>query len=424
MKSKFVEIISKAKDLKTQEQLGTFFMSYDKTPRQQEQFRHVKKELEERKSKGEKNIKIAYSNGTPFYCYYQNVNGLKSKTQHFFNAISTLEYDIICITESGLSEDVNSEELFPASYLVHRSDRNFLSTGQCRGGGVLIAVKNKFEIVKLSLDSVVNVVPSIDIVGCKVNFINTILMVLTIYVPPSTSTSEYDTFLNALENISLTQANCNILICGDFNVNKFNSDPNDPKVRLVHNFMGFYNICQYNEVVNSNGRLSDLVFGNFNCSIGRDNVPLVKEDTHHPSLIINFELDIAITTNFSFNNENKVYNFRKDNFLELYNQLFHTDWSSLEQCSDVNEICDAFYLIINNIFEDNVPLFKKSNRTFPPWFNSNIKSNIRCKELAHKNYKKYKSEYYLNDFRTLRTILKQQIDDAYKEYIYIDLYII
>ncbi|KAJ8933325.1 hypothetical protein NQ318_020828 [Aromia moschata] len=59
------KIISKAKDIKTQEQLGTFFMSYDKTPRQQEQFRRVKKELEERKSKGEKNIKIAYSNGTP-----------------------------------------------------------------------------------------------------------------------------------------------------------------------------------------------------------------------------------------------------------------------------------------------------------------------------------------------------------------------
>lgn len=59
------QIIGKAKDLKSQQRFTGIFVSFDKTPRQIEQYRQVKNELEERKNKGESNIKITYFNGVP-----------------------------------------------------------------------------------------------------------------------------------------------------------------------------------------------------------------------------------------------------------------------------------------------------------------------------------------------------------------------
>lgn len=351
------------------------------------------------------------------HCYYQNVNGLRTKTQLFFNAVSIQEYDIICITESGLSSDVSSEEVFPTSYLVFRSDRDIQVTGHCRGGGAVIAVKSNLNAIRLNLESIANVVPSVDVVGCKVTINNTILLVFTIYIPPSTTAIEYEAFLDALEGLSIFEKNCNLLICGDFNVAKFNVDPNDVKVRLINNFMSFLDINQYNMVLNGNGRLLDLVFGNFNyCNVNRDSIPLVKEDIHHPSLIIDFKLNIKSTKNFSFNN-NTDYNFRRANFHQLYDKLLQTDWSCLELYSNVDETCDVFYTIINKIFDECVPKFKKTSRSYPPWYSAEIKNNIRCKELAYKNYKKYKTEYYLNQFKFLRTTIKRQLDSAYRDYV-------
>ncbi|KAJ8965586.1 hypothetical protein NQ317_011573 [Molorchus minor] len=60
---------------------------------------------------------------------------------------------------------------------------------------------------------------------------------------------------------------------------------------------------------------------------------------------------------------------------------------------------------------------KKTNRTFPPWYSSEIKNNIRCKEVAHKNYKKHKSDYYLEEFKNLRALIKVQVDTAYRDYV-------
>ncbi|KAJ8965587.1 hypothetical protein NQ317_011574 [Molorchus minor] len=218
------------------------------------------------------------------------------------------------ITESGLSEDITNEELFPSSYLVFRSDRNLRATGHERGGGVLIAVKKELNVVELKLDSIINIVPSIDAVGCKVTINNTTLLIFALYIPPPTLIVEYELFLDTFEKLSVFESDPNILICGDFNINKYISDSNDTKVRLINNFMAFLDVKQYNTVLNANERLLDLILGNFKCDISRDDIPIVKEDRHHPSLAIDFQLDTKVSNNFSFSSEPKAYNFKKSKF--------------------------------------------------------------------------------------------------------------
>lgn len=52
-------------------------------------------------------------------------------------------FDLICITESWLIDGINSSELFDDRYIVFRRDRNYGSTEQGRGGGVLLAVRRE-----------------------------------------------------------------------------------------------------------------------------------------------------------------------------------------------------------------------------------------------------------------------------------------
>lgn len=74
--------------------------------------------------------------------FYQNVRGLLTKIPFLRNALSNVNYDFICLSETWLNTNVFDVELGFINYNIYRNDRN-LSFGKTRGGGVLIAIKKK-----------------------------------------------------------------------------------------------------------------------------------------------------------------------------------------------------------------------------------------------------------------------------------------
>lgn len=103
------------------------------------------------------------------------------------------------------------------------------------------------------------------------------------------------------------------------------------------------------------------------------------------------------------------YNFRRANYPLMHDMLPNTDWSCLKDFSDVNAACDQFYVILNEIFKTCVPMFKNSKHKYPPWFNFEIRNNLRMKNLAHKNYKKYNAVNYLNEYKSFSTLVVKLI---------------
>ena len=60
----------------------------------------------------------------------------------FSNCVKTEnDLDILCITETWLTDDVPDESLFLKEYAIHRKDR-LTDNHKSKHGGVLIAVKN------------------------------------------------------------------------------------------------------------------------------------------------------------------------------------------------------------------------------------------------------------------------------------------
>lgn len=75
--------------------------------------------------------------------YYQNVNGLRSKTQYFYLSVCNCDFDVIMLTETSLNDAISNSELFDISeYSVFRRDRDYSNLNQNKGGGVLIAIRN------------------------------------------------------------------------------------------------------------------------------------------------------------------------------------------------------------------------------------------------------------------------------------------
>lgn len=85
--------------------------------------------------------------------YYQNVRGLRTKTETFHENLLSEEYDIIALTETWLCDGIFSEELFDERYNVVRKDRHTAT----RGGGVLVAFNKKLSYELLETKEECNV---------------------------------------------------------------------------------------------------------------------------------------------------------------------------------------------------------------------------------------------------------------------------
>lgn len=342
---------------------------------------------------------------------------MNSKTTELFNSVACCNWSIIAFTETWLTSSVYDGEIFNNNYNVFRADRDFTNTNYTRGGGVLLAVDVNLSANLLDLSkSRAHLLNTIDILGVKVIINSHTIYIFVIYVPPSTSAADFNTLYEVICSINILHDN-DILILGDFNISTYYSclinGQDNTHVTALNNFMNFLNLSQYNLVCNSNVRILDLVLSTFQCHVSKSEDILLKEDIHHPSLVVTFDLGVAKPEKKFPSDFTNTFNFRRANFPLLYQQLFNTDWSFLTLYTDVDVACASFYGYLSHIFENCVPKYKSSmKRNYPPWFNATIKKDIRRKEKLWRAYKRDQDLDMLTEFKRLRAKIKLDIKNA------------
>ncbi|VEN35099.1 unnamed protein product [Callosobruchus maculatus] len=212
-------------------------------------------------------------------------------------------------------------------------------------------------------------------------------------------------------------SNKDVIIVGDFNIPSFVLDESEPKLNILKNFIEVSDLKQYNNVKNTNGRLLDLVLSNITCQAQRDSSSLVKEDRHHPSLILQFSVTAQKSYNFRSNRDHRMFNFRKANFPLMYHLVSQMSWHNVIECTDVNDAVQQLERNLKNIFELSVPYKISSPRKYPPWFSRNTIKELKQKELAHRLYKKHKTDDYYDRFHNLRSSVKRKINDDYYNFL-------
>lgn len=341
--------------------------------------------------------------------YYQNIRGLRTKTDDFYTSVQNSEYDIISLTETWLEDSIYDSELFGSEYKVFRADRDQAATGKSRGGGVLSAIMGNCKASGISTESPLT---NLDISCVKLMSDVKSFLLITLYIPPAQTMSVYKSLFTFLEDLIFEKA-LDFLILGDFNIDQSNQNLKS----IFENFCYIVGAKQFNSILNCLDRTIDLVICNLPCMVTRCAEPFIKdkEDPFHPTL----EIELSLINSFKTCplNANSYYNFKKANFFGLYSTLREIDWNCLDNVSNVEQAVDIFYENLYTTIDTFVPKSVNKKNKYPPWFTPEIILDIRAKKRNHRLYKKTKLLQCLTDFKFLRTKIKKDIKVAYRGYI-------
>lgn len=216
-----------------------------------------------------------YEDGDRLLTYCQNINRLESdrKIKQVRENLTGSPYAIVMFTETSWNNRIISNKLFRNRFSVYRCDRD-MSIKQ-KGGGVLIAVNNKFRSVQLASNRT-------DIgyeqVWTKVTLGNGQMHVFAVvYFWPGSKREQYERFFRCVQLImNDLSADGKVHIYGDFNQKNAmfkQSSTNecllipewsvtDSTVSLISDWMQRLGLHQVNRVTNGRGRFLDLLLTN------------------------------------------------------------------------------------------------------------------------------------------------------------------
>lgn len=369
---------------------------------------------------------------------YQNVRGLRTKTNDFYNNVLVCDADIILITESWLCDSILDAELSSAKYGVFRRDRGSL------GGGVMIlsaahlGARARPEWQRDNLECLWVTVPGRSLAAgstplpasptpdSSVSSHN--LHIGVVYLPPDRLIpTRMRILLDVLSNILDKHPNDNIILAGDFNLPCIQWSSGDAVLlkkgsiefqqcaSLLINQTSYAGLNQYNTMVNSHLNTLDLVFANFSLGIKKSDSPLVKEDTFHPTIIMD-ATDILIPP-LKTASYNKLL-FMKADYLAINNHFLSTDWQSLLLSCNVEDAINNLYTTFNNAIEKHVPQVTRSNTyVYPVWYSRELIRLIKEKAKAHANWKRHNNKFEYQIFSELRANVKRLQNSCYKSFI-------
>ena len=282
--------------------------------------------------------------------YYQNVRGLRTKTNETFMALCRCDYDVIVFTETWLTEAIKDAEL-TKNYELFRCDRNPGSSSLLRGGGVLIATKVELRCKTVDLLNCESLEQTVIRLALPLQT----LFLCCVYIRPVSDPAVYTTHASAVQQvIDLSKQSDSILVVGDYNLPNliwFHDDDTDSllpinasseqEVTLVESMLSL-GLIQVNELPNAFGKLLDLVFVSDNVSVElfEPPCPLLKVDQHHNPLLMKLEYKTVPSENL-FEPE-AVFDFKKCNYTTLNERILAVDWLTLLDVPSIN--CGRHFL--------------------------------------------------------------------------------
>lgn len=155
---------------------------------------------------------------SPTVCCLKSLHKLPSGKQvcnlsRFHELVYAEDADLVWVTETWLTQDIENNELLPSGYNIYRKDRDLRA-----GGGVLLAVKeNSFASSQIAIDLDTDDLEIIAAEICTASKSKHLLCCC--YRPPNVDSKCWlDKFSLFLSKAATRYSN--MLICGDFNLPK------------------------------------------------------------------------------------------------------------------------------------------------------------------------------------------------------------
>ncbi|CAH4030604.1 unnamed protein product [Pieris brassicae] len=352
--------------------------------------------------------------------YYQNIRGMRTKTNAISQEIQKHDFDIILMTETWLVSSICTYEFIDRRYTVYRRDRIPMDGG----GGVLIAVKNTIKSVRMQAweTSCEDIWVLLDIEAPHSNVKR--VGICCPYFPYPTKDILECFCANATNVIQSLDA---VVIAGDFNLPyiSWSRDENLDTVLPTNyeyplgyalvDFVNLNNLKQLNYVKNFNNRTLDLVFTNVaNATLETPVDLLSKLDAHHPQLFVVLDLTVAFLPKL----QHIAFNFYRADYSMIFKELRGIDWRLVFSVTNsIEEMTEIFYEHINSIIEQHVPKFHRKSHNYPPWFNNSLRKLFSEKNKLRRRSRKYNNPRDEFEYKILRERCNKHYSECYLAYI-------
>lgn len=368
------------------------------------------------------------SSNTPLTVYYQNVGGMRSKTNDFFLATASCEYDVIVLTETWLRSDVSNSEL-SSDYNIFRCDRSSASCHFSRGGGVLIAVKKAISSLPVRLERC----NSLEQIVVKLRLQSKSVYVCGIYLRPNSDPDKYAAHADSVQQImQKTSDGDSVLIIGDYNLPHLHwaydddldshlptNASSEQELVFTENMIasGLLQIC---DVRNSNDRLLDLAFVSNSSEVELFEVPfsILPPDRHHKPFVLRlFTSELEASHAVSAQHD---FNFNRCNYNAVIEELSLFRWEELFQETDVNAAVANFYNVVFGVIRRHTPLRRSSPRrpNSLPWWNADLRRRRNVLRKVRRRFLQHRSEENRSLLRRLEAEYNECVSSSFREYIF------
>lgn len=357
--------------------------------------------------------------------YYQNVRGLKTKTNDNYNSFLSSNFDIVCMAETWLNGSIISSELFDDRYCVVRRDRCnrfFKRFNKQDGGGILMAISKNLNFINRT-DWRSDLVEDlwIQITNSKKELTINICIV---YLPDYLPIELYQDFVTNCKRILHSYPYDKTIILGDFNLGEvvWSNDKshiikhNCDKSNALSDLFQFEDVTQLNTILNHNQRLLDLAITNSPELFSLISTPaLSRLDAHHPSFEVTFVVQASLLDiNRSVCNRLCFY---KTDIEGCMSELAVVDWDHLASIHNCDDFLHAFYNIVHETIEKYTPRIRTKSTRYPVWFSRGLIVLIQNKQKYHNRFKRHGNPRDYDTFSMLRLRVKAVLEQCLRVYI-------
>lgn len=360
---------------------------------------------------------------------------MRTKSHLFLQNVLCNSFDIICITETWLNDNFYNSEYFDDRYELFRCDRDTAVSGQERGGGVMIAVRRDLcpchridmrapppaDEVWVSLPLRMNSERAV----ASSRYLH---IICTYIAHGNEHESLLTSFYDRVTEFMFGHPDDLFLILGDFNISyaiwSYNTDKNDMDLQTNNNnlachtddFMNISLLSQYNNQLNINNRLLDLIFSNAFCQVSSSRNPLLPEDPHHKSLEI--ALSASVFAPLKLSNIPKKQ-FHKADYVSIKKSLKSVNWEDVfSRMSDVESMISYFYSVLDDVVNKYVPSYNlNAKHKYPPWYTVPLIKLNKEKNKFHRRWKKFGNQSDYQTFSILRKRFKKMSEYCHNKFI-------
>ena len=344
-----------------------------------------------------------------------NCQSIKSpgKPAQLQNIIQSTRADIIIGTESWLSPDIKSAEVFPSSFNCYRRDR---PKGQ--GGDVFLLVSNLYESEEpeeLKVDQDCELVwAKVKVQGSKDLYVG------SLYRPPDIHDPEYlETLRSYLARIP-THNGAHHWIGGDFNLADIDWDAECTKPYPMHGaqchqlltitkdtFLEQV-VTEPTRVTESNSNILDLFFTNNETLVNQ--VHVIPGIGDHEAVFI----ESSLRPMKKVTSPRKIFQYHKADYEDFKAELrdYTSDFLSKAPSTDINTLWKDFKTKIHQPMEKFIPQkLIRGNKTHKPWIDKHVRMLQRKR---NKLFKKQRASHRAKDISHYRHI-KAKVQKAERQ---------